>query len=135
MINLNQKMSREIKFRIWDNKYKVMRMEDFVIDNSFDCVSGWLDNSILMQYTGLKDKNGKEIYEYDFVKCIAAPSGKKVAGEMIGKIMQDHFGWTISVWFKNEWWGYAKMDFRSLEVIGNVYENPELVTRAVGQSF
>lgn len=134
-------MSREIKFRAWnpdDNKIEhplVFAMsKDKVLIPLIKCADGnrAYKNYQLMQYTGRKDKNGVEIYEGDIVKCIAAPSGKKVAGEMIGKIIQDHFGWTISVWFNDEWWGYGKMNFTSLEVIGNIYSNPELVTRAVG---
>lgn len=51
-------MNRVIKFRILNNK----EMDFFSLDNNFDCISGWLDNSVLMQFTGLVDKNGVEIY-------------------------------------------------------------------------
>ena len=56
-------MIREIKFRIWD-KINRMWLRRFNV-NLFDI--GDLPNVELMQYTGLKDKNGKEIYEGDIL--------------------------------------------------------------------
>lgn len=60
-----KKMSREIKFRIWD-KINRMWLRCFNV-NLFDI--GDLPNVELMQYTGVKDKNGKEIYENDLISC------------------------------------------------------------------
>lgn len=67
---------REIKFRAWDGKRMYYDPNDFYLrmDGScFDVFEGEMDEPIcgqpiLMQYTGLKDKNGKEIYEGDIVK-------------------------------------------------------------------
>lgn len=72
-------MSRELKFRVWDKDLKRMRYlktsHDFICFDS--CGNGYYVNmqtglgewfSDLMQYTGLKDKNGVEIYEGDILK-------------------------------------------------------------------
>jgi len=52
-------MEREIKFRAWDKKSKIMKYDINIISNSF---------GELLQFTGLKDKNGKEIYEGDIIE-------------------------------------------------------------------
>ena len=55
---------REIKFRAWSEDYGMSRYFDINEDN-FEAIRGY---QTLMQYTGLKDKNGVEIYEGDKVK-------------------------------------------------------------------
>jgi uncharacterized phage protein (TIGR01671 family) len=66
---------REIKFRAWDTKEKewVDGAHGMAfVDPDYKTNAFWLDPTkeiILMQYTGLKDKNGKEIYEGDIVRC------------------------------------------------------------------
>ena len=108
-------MSREIKFRIWD-KINRMWLRCFNV-NLFDI--GDLPNVELMQYTGLKDKNGKEIYEGDIVilndteeenRCVV----KYKYGSYIlvdGDLREN----------------LSNVEDRFLEVIGNIYENKNLL--------
>ena len=116
---------REIKFRAWDtiNKKFIIDDEDdgFVVtpDGS---IQTWNKNAetymssdrgrgaILLQYTGLKDKNSKEIYEGDIVKT----KNKRIFEIEIPYI---YFEIADGCW-------NTEIDFR---VIGNIYENPELL--------
>lgn len=124
-------MDREIKFRVWDEEEKTMwRHENIGYINFYDKViwlrhGGFLDMDYnpctLMQYTGLKDKNGKEIYEGDIVKREPMSPGGL---DRIGKItFEDGVIWLESN--VDSVCLYDEID--ELEVIGNIYENPELL--------
>lgn len=76
----------------------------------------------LMQYTGLKDKNRKEIYEGDVVKVFTNKEWR------IGIIIYEHSGFTIDVTNNKELkYGRTSIIENLTEVIGNIYENSELL--------
>ena len=110
---------REIKFRAWDkwkNKMIQPHSGDFI---AWHAMSNWKECLDVMQFTGLHDKNGKEIYEGDI---ITSPSKNKYRIEYVWDRFQPctREPSTRYVWCDNAWW-------RDCEVIGNIYENPELL--------
>lgn len=115
-------MNREIKFRAWDLDKKQMNFCIFIgIGKIFNMTKSFkpkeeIKNSVLMQYTGLKDKNGKEIYEGDIVKTETV--------EGIGRIIyRDDFA-SFVVDFESGCWDSMEV---IMEIIGNIYENSGLL--------
>ena len=133
---------RTIKFRAWDKRLKAMikvthdyqlHVRDIyweIIDLKIGCkvLDNWRDNengNVLMQYTGIKDKNGKEIYEGDVVRFKYWDND----------IPQDATNWGV-VAYRNEMACFyltqnvcimlAKQ--REMEIIGNIYEHSHLLS-------
>lgn len=128
-------MNREIKFRVWDVENKEMlEVQELDFEPTFyggriairpDQYNDYFntEDMILMQYTGLHDKNGKEIYEGDIVGIdylsyivtgVVTYSTKDAMYILTN---------TNSIADENEPLG----DYKNLEVIGNTYDNPELL--------
>lgn len=121
-------MDTEFKFRAWDKRSN--RFVDSGIQfNNTTMRLATISDLILMRYTGLKDKNGKEIYEGDLVR----QKQKFADGYQIFLIAWGHIGWfpelkarkLEKMMHKIE--GENDADWEQFEVIGNIYENPELL--------
>lgn len=124
---------REVKFRLWDEHMKIMEYSP-----NIDCLCGpdvvgradlneGLSEETFMQFTGLKDKNGKEVYEGDIV----------LATETVAEWMEQPSPHKGTVEFENGSFvlktkGRPLMSLGvkpviGLEVIGNIYENKDLI--------
>ncbi|MCU4984467.1 YopX family protein [Bacillus thuringiensis] len=79
-----------------------------------------LKDVVLLQYTGLKDKNGKEIYEGDILEF----SGNVVA---LGIVKYNENFATFQACNGNSGWLFGNESGTNIEILGNIYENPELV--------
>lgn len=115
---------RTIKFRAWDTKKKEMVYRFFNIDPTSGLC--WYAHPlkdlsyVLLQFTGLLDKNGVEIYEGDIMKHDFSPGRTETI------ICTDENLIALIMKLRN----YSRMNDLNdrFEVIGNIYENPELLT-------
>jgi uncharacterized phage protein (TIGR01671 family) len=150
------------KFRAWDKKYKYMNFRvlignNDVDDDNFTSHAMWIEpekvdyecephwgnfdegSAVFMQYTGFKDKNGKEIYEGDVIEfkhdtsyrgggfsrltyraSVIYGTSKKYGNATFCYQFKDDVG---DICTKNITWRSGE----ELEVIGNIYDNPELL--------
>ena len=125
-------MSREIKFRAWDKNKKQMlyqEQEDYKFsfypgipfveitdevmncnDESYYSISG--DDIPIMQFTGLHDKNGKEIYEGDILRAQIDDLDREDIYVVKFYDFTQHIGGGLS---------------KGMKIVGNIYENPDLI--------
>jgi|SRR5579864_428466 len=115
---------KEIKFRAWDKEEKrIVRVNGLTEFNDeigvvwSEGIGKNISDMVLMQYTGLKDKNGKEIYEGDILQ---------VPGAIPAQVYWDFGSWQLR---NGSLTGgmLANFDEENIEIIGNIYENPELL--------
>jgi uncharacterized phage protein (TIGR01671 family) len=148
---------RDIKFRVWDKEYEKMTYFDdedyeykppFVFrldqvlkkDSNYDDYEDFEYNDVtdsveVMQYTGLKDKNGKEIYEGDIIEF----SYDMFVGNFDtfvakGKVVFKEGAFYVEIFenertTKDEAYLLYSINLDTIEIIGNIYDNPELLEK------
>ena len=118
-------MSREIKFRMWDKENGIMIDGDSLAFEEYAPISQLLSQEGIMQYTGLKDKNGTEVYEGDVIHIQHPFRGR----EYIGPIVYEGNRFTaIDYYFTHQddpGNPFESIDY--MEVIGHVYEITDLL--------
>lgn len=122
-------MQNRFRFRMYNNKTKVMIYDVETINDRFVSFS---DNKdiILMQCIGLKDKNKKEIYEGDVISLSGNdnPYMNKMMG--IVKFSKKYAMFFIDIPNNFAWYDFVEIERKGIEVIGDIYTNPELVEKA-----
>ncbi len=119
------------KFRVYDNRTKQILERPIIVfqDNVISVSSNEnsvVDDYVLMQYTGLHDKNSKEIFEGDVIRILHPWKNRTHVGE----VFKDNYMFNIKGFF------FTHFDFPNqafsegtgfMEVIGNIHEHPHLV--------
>ena len=119
------------KFRVWlPDIDQMLRVKALVFEkDKTRCVCGYSfdfylenENATIMQSTGLKDKNGKEVFVGDIIKCTRGCLHEVYIEKEYGGT---YIGGMPAVYLKDLREGYAWTEHE--EIIGNIYENPELL--------
>lgn len=146
---------REIKFRAWDtatkswlnfDKYHEFTYNPDLAYNILRLSAGDQERLVWQQYTGLKDRHGKEVYQGDVLKIKADKEGYgSTSYGGVAEVTAQTCGFAISPlkptlqeldeqwrkggggWDSSSFWHITDDDGKNIEVIGNIYESPELL--------
>ena len=133
---------REIKFRAWNKEhgemvystnnflYEKREFYPFCFEVGFSHYPE--ENWEIMQFTGLLDKNGKEIYEGDIVKYEALTRFHDDCDHEreVVKYDEKKSGFSPMIWQKVVEDGFYNYEIENLEIIGNIHQTPELIRGA-----
>jgi len=117
---------RPIKFRVWDIKHKWWYND--VLSLGVFCGNKDKDDFAIQQFTGLKDKNGKDIYEGDICNIRRYQHLDKIRKWIVGEVIWGcEHGWNFRTYYGKDFIGTRFTEVEEIEVIGNIFENPELL--------
>lgn len=129
---------KEVKFRAWDTEREVMAkvshigLDDYEVSMQDEECTCWRAPypyvCTLMQWTGMKDINGNEIYEGDIIKVHERMAGNDFVGKVIYDKSEGCY-WLLEGGEKNHCKITFNLEDYSHEIIGNIFENEELLER------
>lgn len=126
-------MESKIKFRVWDTKSHTMLNWFALMQEAFNrdgvslvykVLTGFHDNLVVQCWTGLYDKNEKPIYEGDILKCLIK---EKWTSDDVTETTQV-VAYTYRKSGESDSSGFLNIP-EDREVIGNIYQNPELIKK------
>lgn len=119
------------RYRVWDKEEKRMIYDaENTYDNypvnisSFGAILDLPNSYDVMQYIGIKDVNSNRIYEKDIVRITTTQTGETRIGEVI--YYDDNACYLVET-TKEEYFMFMSQDIKSVEVLGNIHENKELL--------
>ena len=117
---------RKIKFRAWDDKLKIMNY-DCTLLPPFRCNVEHKEIWTMMQFTGLKDRNNKDIYEGDIIKTPDNYDEFGIQAGELNEVIFQYGGFRLKPKYDNKAKGFWLEDDKTFEIKGNIYENKDLL--------
>lgn len=124
---------RNLEFRVFNKETNTMHYQQGEVDcyddaivfdfNHFDLIDGINDLVVMQKFT---PSLGIDVFEDDLIMADCKIVGHKEKRQLC-KVMRSDRGMSIGIYYKGEFHAYRSMDFSSIEVVGNIHENSELL--------